>query len=514
MSSPKKFYITTAIAYTNAPPHIGFALELAQADAIARWRGLRGEKRFFLTGTDEHGRKNAQAAEAAGKDPKTFVDEMSSKYQELAKALNISNDDFIRTSDQKRHWPGVIKFWKELHAAGDLYKGKYKGLYCIGCEAFKKPSDLSLHAGKLWCPDHHKEPDEVEEENWFFRLSKYEKELLQIVGRDLLRIIPETRKNEVLAFIAQGLEDVSFSRPSKDLSWGIPVPGDNTQTMYVWADALVNYLTGIGYGQDTRPTSPASELVGGRARNKTQDTKFQEFWPADLHVVGKDILRFHAVIWPAMLLSVNLPLPKALLVHGHILSEGQKMSKTLSNAVDPFVAIEKYGADVARYFLLKEIPTTDDGDITEQRFKDVYEAELANSFGNLLSRVAKLATGEEIMPKAGEEVREVVKRAWEDYEAAFGKYALHEATNHTLALANFANEFIERTKPWESKEGREGALPQLIYILGNIAWMLAPFLPETSRKMFDQLGLDSNSTDLWEQKAVKVRKGEALFPRL
>ena len=496
-----KFYISTAIAYTNAPPHIGFALELVQADAIARWHGLRGEKRFLLTGTDEHGRKNAQAAEAAGKDPKTFVDEMSSKYQELAKALNISNDDFIRTSDQKRHWPGVTKFWKGLYTSGDLYKGKYKGLYCVGCEAFKKPSDLSAQSGKLWCPDHQQEPEEVEEENWFFRLSKYEKELLQIVGADELRIIPETRKNEVLAFIAQGLEDVSFSRPSKDLSWGIPVPDDDTQTMYVWADALVNYLTGIGFG-----SSPSA--------NYRLPSTFEQWWPADLHVIGKDILRFHAVIWPAMLLSVKLPLPKALLVHGHILSGGQKMSKTLGNVVDPFAVIEKYGADTARYFLLKEIPTTNDGDITQQRLKDVYEAELANSFGNLLSRVARLAAGEEIMPKAGEEVREVVRRAWEDYETAFGKYALHEVLSHTLALANFANEFIGRTKPWESEEGREGALPQLLFILGNVAWMLAPFLPETSRKIFDQLGFDPNDIASWEQKAVNVHKGESLFPRV
>src|SRR3989344_6237507 len=486
-----KFYITTAIAYTNAPPHIGFALELAQADAIARWHGLRGDRRFFLTGTDEHGRKNMQAAEAVGKEPRMFVDEMAAQFQDLAKKLTISNDDFLHTSDQKRHWPGVALFWKELEKAGDLYKAQYKGLYCSGCEAFKKPSDLQDGL----CPDHQKAPEEIEEENWFFLLSKYEKELVRIIGSDEFRIVPETRKNEVLAFIAQGLEDVSFSRPRKDLAWGIPVPDDDTQTIYVWADALVNYLTGIGYGLDN------------------QAGLFKEFWPADIHVIGKDILRFHAVIWPAMLLSAKLTLPKTILVHGHILSGGQKMSKTLGNVVDPFFVIEKYGVDAVRYFLLKEIPTTADGDFTEERFREVYTASLANNLGNLVGRVTALGHGREATLQAGAEIQEITRRAWAEYEKAFLVLRLDEALAAADGLVGFANEFVDRTKPWQGEHNLHGALPQLAWMLGNIAWMLAPLLPETARRIFEQLGIDPGDTASWEGKSITMEKGASLFPR-
>ena len=491
-----KFYITTAIAYTNAPPHIGFALELVQADVLARLHGLRGEKRFFLTGTDEHGRKNMQAAQGAGKKPEEFVDEMAGRFEKLARALNVSNDDFIRTSDQDRHWPGVVQFWKQLQESGDLYKAQYEGLYCSGCEAFKKQSDLE----DGMCPDHGKVPDRVKEENWFFRLSKYQKELTRIIGADELRIVPDTRKNEVLSFIAQGLEDVSFSRPRRDLPWGVPVPGDDAQTIYVWADALVNYLTGIGYGH-----GPGDRVQGTE--------RFETFWPADIHVIGKDILRFHAVIWPAMLLSARLTLPKILLVHGHILSAGKKMSKTIGNVVDPFAIVEKYGVDAVRYFLLKEIPTTADGDFTEDRFLEVYTSSLANNLGNLVGRIAALGKDQEITVQAGQDIQEVAKRAWAEYEAAFAALRLDEALGAVDKFVGFGNEFVERTKPWEGEHNLHGALPQLAWMLGNIAWMLAPLLPETARKIFDQLGLDPGDTALWEGESIKMKKGASLFPR-
>ena len=355
----KKFYIATSIAYTNALPHVGFALELVQADVLARYHRDLGDDTFFLTGTDEHGRKVAEAAEKLGKTPKDFTDELSDKFRGLTKALNVSNDDFIRTTDRTRHWPAVKDFWLELKEKGDIYKKKYQGLYCVGCEAFITKKDLK--DGK--CGIHQKEPEVVEEENYFFRLSKYSKEIERIIKTDKIRIIPPARGNEMLAFMRQGLEDVSFSRPSKDLSWGIPVPGDETQTIYVWADALINYFSG----------------APGR-------------WPADLHCVGKDIFKFHSLIWPGMLLSLGLPLPKAILVHGFITVAGQKMSKSLGNVVDPFELIEKYGADAARYFLLREIPPTEDGDFTIGKFEQRYNADLASGLGNLVARGITLSS--------------------------------------------------------------------------------------------------------------------------
>lgn len=516
-TSAEKFYITTSIAYTNAPPHVGFALELVQADAIARWHGLRGEKRFFLTGTDEHGRKVAKAAEEKKQEPREFVDGISAKFQELAKALDVSNDDFLRTSDAKRHWPGVAKLWKKLDEAGDLYKGTYTGLYCEGCEAFKKPSELV----KEKCPDHKKAPQEIREENWFFRLSKYGAELQRIIGNNEIRIVPDTRKNEVLAFIAQGLEDVSFSRPSKDLSWGIPVPGDDTQTIYVWADALVNYLTGLCYGLPRINADQNADQRGSfgirenpRSNPRESATLFEEFWPADVHLVGKDILRFHAIIWPAMLLSAKLPLPKTILVHGHILSGGQKMSKSLGNVIDPFSLIEKYGVDAVRYFLLKEIPTTGDGDVTKERFEQVYAADLAHTLGNLVSRVTKLGKGKRIVPVPSIQIREEVEQRWKHYRKEFDEFRIDSAVDDALSIARRANEYIEETKPWESEEKKQKTLPELVWMLGNLAWMLAPFLPTMARKIFEQLGIDPGAATSWEEKAIAIRGGDALFPKL
>jgi len=490
-----KFYITTAIAYANAKPHIGFALELLQADVLARWHGLKGDPRWFLTGTDEHGRKVAKAAEDAGKSEKVFVDEIASAFKRLTEALNISNDDFIRTSDQNVHWPGVIKLWKQLEAAGDLYKDSYTGLYCAGCEEFKKPSDLI--EGK--CPNHGTEPEEIKEENWFFRLSKYGDAVKAKILSGDFRVIPEERQNEIISFIDQGLEDVSFSRPSKDLSWGIPVPDDPTQTMYVWADALSNYITAIGYG---------------RGGIHDSGSMFHDFWPADVHVVGKDITRFHAIIWPAMLLSAELPLPKQLLVHGFIQSSGKKMSKSLGNVIDPFDLIERYGIDPVRYYLLHEIPTTKDGDFTEERFREVYAGDLQKTIGNLLARVTKIGEGAAVEPKTSTEVQEVIDAAWNRYNATFTGFELNVALEEAVRLARFGNEFMEELKPWESDTAQEAAIPQLALILHSVAWMLTPFLPETAKKMFAQLGMDPGKQNGWEGTSVQMQKGDALFPRL
>ncbi|OGD30236.1 methionine--tRNA ligase [Candidatus Azambacteria bacterium RIFCSPHIGHO2_02_46_12] len=491
-----KFYITTSIAYVNALPHIGYALELAQADVLARWKRLKGDDVFFLTGTDEHGRKIVEAAEKAGKPVGEFVDETAAKFKELAGALNISNNDFVRTTDQKRHWPAVEKMWRKLVNKGDIYKANYKGLYCVGHEAFMKSSELK--DGK--CPIHFKEPETIEEENYFFRLSRYASELESIILTEEFKIVPAGRKNEILSFIAEGVEDVSFSRPSKDLSWGIPVPDDPTHTIYVWSDALVNYISLLGYAEDGE--------------------NFQKYWPADVHIIGKDILRFHALIWLAMLLSAGLPLPKNLFVHGFITSGGQKMSKTLGNVIDPFEVIKKYGADAARYYLLREIPPTEDGDFTFEKFEERYNADLANGLGNLVARVLTLAekrTAKKEL-KISADVREIIDRAWENYEKHLAEMKFNEALETIWRLIGFCDEYVDKEKPWELlKQGKEKEFDQamlnLLTSLAHIAWLLEPFMPKTADKIFEQLGIEKTAKDEWDNKFA-IKKQASLFPRL
>ena len=365
----KTSYIPTSIVYTNSSPHIGFALELIQADVIARYRRLLGADVLFSTGTDEHGIKNARAAKALGKTPADFTEEIARRVKDLTKALNLSNNEFIRTTDEKRHWPTVRKVWLKLQDNGDIYKKKYKGMYCVGCEGFVAERDLL--DGK--CPIHKNPPEVVEEENYFFRLSKYQNQLEKIISEKEIHIIPEKRRKELLDFINQGLEDVSCSRPREKLEWGVPVPDDKTQTVYVWLEALVNYLSVVDYA--------------------TEGDKFEKFWPPDVHCIGKDIFtRFHGSLWPAMLLSLGLELPKTLFVHGFVTVGGQKMSKTLGNVVDPFALIEKYGVDAVRYFFLREIPATEDGDFSYEKFETRYNADLAGGLGNLVARVLTLAT--------------------------------------------------------------------------------------------------------------------------
>lgn len=457
-----KFYITTAIDYTNASPHLGHALEKVQADAIARYQRilLGGDNVHFLTGTDEHGIKIVRSAEAAGKDVIAFTDENVSKFKKLANDLNISNDDFIRTSDKERHWPGAQMLWKKLEEAGDIYKSKYKGYYCVGCEAYVTERDLV--GGK--CPDHNQEPETIEEENYFFRLSRYADKIESIIKNEELKIFPESRKNEVLAMIGKGIEDISFSRPAEKLKeWGVPVPGDELQLMYVWCDALTNYISAVGYGND--------------------EEKFNKFWPADLHVVGKDILRFHAIIWPAMLLSAKLPLPKALFVHGHILSGGKKMSKTLGNIIDPFDLINEYGADAVRYYLLREILPFDDGDITLEKFKEAYNANLANGLGNLVSRVMKMS--EQYLSNRERVTRN--EKMLDGFKEFMDNFELNKATDLIWRKISELDLKIQETQPFkliktDEKKAKE-ILTELVAGLQVIALMLKPFLPDTSEKI-------------------------------
>jgi len=492
----EKFYITTAIDYTNGWPHLGHALEKIQADVLARFHRLKGDDVFFLTGTDEHGAKISKAAKAAAKEPKEFVDEISGEFRKLLKELNISNDDFIRTSDQKRHWPAVHKFWRKLKDSGDLYKAKYKGLYCVGHEAFLKKSELE----KGLCADHQIEPEKIEEENYFFRLSKYKDKAGGLISDDEIKIYPQFRKEETLNLIKDS-EDVSFSRPSRDLKWGIPVPDDPEHIYYVWAEALQNYISAIGYADE----SP----------------QFKKLWPADIHLIGKDILRFHAIIWPAMLLAAGLKTPKSIYVHGFITVNGQKMSKTVGNIINPFDLIKKYGVDPVRYYLLREIPSYEDGDFSIEKFEVRHNADLANNLGNLISRVAALiekyfeGSFSYSRKFVSKEVDDKIIETWKKYNESIDNFRLHIALENVFSLADFANLFIDEHKPWAlgDNPGRLNAvMTNLVMILLNIGWLLKPFLPETSDRVFEILGADKDGNS-WEEKPFQV-KPKILFPKL
>jgi len=482
-----KFYITTAIDYVNGAPHIGHALEKIQADAVARHERGKGRSVFFLTGTDEHGAKIARAAAAAGKTPQEFADATSAQFKALKETLNLSWDDFIRTTDREKHWPGAEFMWRKLEEAGDLYKKSYKGLYCVGHEAFITEKDLV--DGK--CRDHLTAPETVEEENYFFRLSKYSKVIGEKIRSGELQIIPESRKNEILSLIDHpGLEDVSFSRPRKDLAWGVPVPGDKAQTMYVWCDALTNYVSAIGYGRN-------------------EDWK--KWWPAEVQVLGKDILRFHAAIWPGMLLAAGLALPRKLFVHGHLSVDGQKMSKTIGNVVDPFALVKQYGTDAVRYYLLREIPSGEDGDFSEEKFRERYNADLANGLGNFAARVLTLGSGMGDLDggtKPGAEITAKIAETKAAVDAKMQQFQFHEALAAILGLVSFGDEYVNKSEPWKIADTvkKKEIVFNLVVLLDNIAAMILPFLPETSAKITQCI--------VWQGSTLTAKKGGALFPRL
>lgn len=482
----KKYYITTAIDYANARPHVGHALEKVQADVLARYHKQKGFETFYLTGTDEHGVKVFRKAKEAGKEPQAFTDEITESFKALKPALNLSWDDFIRTTDKERHWPGAQLIWKRLTEAGDIYKKNYKGLYCVGCEKFITEKDLV--DGK--CRDHQKEPEVVEEENYFFRLSKYSERIGEAIKSGELAILPEARANEVLALIREGLEDVSFSRPSKDLPWGVPVPGDESQTMYVWCDALANYISAIGYG-----------------RNEN----WKKWWPAEAQVIGKDILRFHAAIWPGMLLAAELPLPKKILVHGFLTIEGAKMSKSVGNVVDPIELVEKYGVDAVRYYFLKEVPSHEDGDFSVANLERVYNGELANGLGNFSSRVLGLASRfgklEVDFSRVESFVSEKIEATKSLVEEKIHSFRLHEAVSAINELISMGDKYVNDHEVWKDTESKKNEILNLVVVLDNVAALLSPFLPETSEKI-------SKSINWLDKNNLEVKKGEALFPRL
>lgn len=482
------FYITTTIPYANAAPHIGHALEFVQADVLARWNRLKGKDVFFQTGTDEHGTKNYMTAKKEGLDAQKFVDRNAGYFKELLKLLNSSHDNFLRTTDKKKHWPGVVDIWNKLKASGDIYRKEYTGNYCSGCERFVTEKDLIN--GK--CPDHPtKEIEAISDENYFFKLSKYSDEIKKKIVSGELRIYPDRWKNDFLALIKDGLTDVSFSRSKKQLPWGVPVPGDDGQVMYVWCDALSNYLTGIGY----------------------PDKKYKKYWPANVHVVGKDMLRFHTGIWPGMLLSAGMALPKEVIVHGFLTVNGAKMSKSTGNVIDPAEVIKKYGADALRYFFCRNFVFGEDGDISEEGIITRNNDELANKLGNLVSRISGLIE-KNGMEKCEYKVLNQKKHFdLEKISKLIDGYEFDKALNEIFHYVDVCNEYVQKTQPWKSNDKK--VLYEVADSIKKISIILSPFIPETSEKIAKQFGFKISLEEIKKPlKVGKVKKGEILFQKL
>ncbi len=490
----EKFYITSSIAYANSGPHMGYTYEVVLADIIARYKRQKGINTFFLTGTDEHGDKIIRSAQKSEIGPQAFVDSNVLKFKELDNEMNISYDFFIRTSDKKNHWSGAQALWAKLLASGDIYKGVYKGLYCVGCEAFVTEKDLN--DGK--CPNHDVSPEEIEEENYFFKLSKYTKEIKSKIVSGELEIIPIVRKNEILTLLDDGLRDISISRPEGNIPWGVPVPNEKGQMMYVWFEALVNYISALGFGRE--------------------DSKnFEVFWPADVHVIGKDILRFHSAVWPAMLLSAEMGLPKKILVHGFITSEGKKMSKSLGNVINPLSFLKDHSAESLRYYLSREISPFEDGDFTEKRFIETYNANLANGLGNLVSRTLKMSqqyfdgnisrkTNTDVPLKREfktlGEINEVegfsipytvVNDIKPVYYKNMDSFNINTAADEIWKLISLLDGYIADYEPFKlikkDKEKTENIIWNVLFGLYHISDMLNPFMPDTSEKIKELIGV-------------------------
>ncbi len=453
------YYVTTSIPYVNGEPHLGHAMEFVMADVLARRARQFGDNVLFSTGTDEHGGKIAEKADEIGTTPIKLADEMSAKFLELAKKLDISNDRFIRTTDPGHEQRAKLA-WKALES--DIYKGSYVGWYCTGDEEFF--NEKVVKTNKNICPDHNRPYEKIEEDNYFFKLSKYEDKLKSAIERGEFQIIPDTRRNEILSVINGGLDDISISRPKSKIDWGISVPGDSDQVMYVWFEALMNYITVLGY---------------------PDHKDFKVFWPANVQVVGKGILRFHAAIWPAMLLALGLPLPKTLYVHGYVTIDDQKMSKSLGNSVSPNEVIDKYGADAFRYYFLRHISSYGDGNFSWQAFEDSYNNELANELGNAVQRTVAMIVKYQKgiigdIPEANHDTAQ--------YEEALAACKFDRALDEVWEQVRGLNQYIEEEKPWAvAKQGDENHLREILAYqvssLMQVANLLVPFLPSTSSKI-------------------------------
>jgi methionyl-tRNA synthetase len=480
-----KFYITNAIPYVNASPHVGHALEFVQSDTITRYHKILGDETLLLCGGDENALKNVQAAEQAGVPVQEFVDTNTKKFYDLSKKLNVQFDVWQKGSDISTHFPSSQKLWELCSKNGDIYKKSYTGLYCIGCEVFYTREELDENGE---CFEHPgKKLEEVSEENYFFKLSKYQKQLIALLETDTLKIFPEFRKNEMLSFIKQGLSDISISRSNERAkNWGVPVPDDDNQRMYVWFDALNIYQSGIGFDWNEK--------------------MYKKWWPADLHVIGKGIIRFHAIYWPAILMSAGLQLPKAIFVHEYFTVDGRKMSKTLGNVIDPEVLIDKYGADSLRYYFLAKFSPFSDGDFSEEKFKDVYNADLANGLGNLVARVAKLCENSDYSQMGSKNNHNSHLQPDHEYSLALSEYKFNEALAYIWKKITKADQFINEEKPWSlltsDPERSKSALAHCVDQIQEIAELLSPFLPETAAKIAEQF------------KGPKIVSQPSLFPRL
>lgn len=482
MSGDKRFYITTAISYVNGPPHLGHAYESISSDAIARFMRLDGYDVMFLTGTDEHGQKVEKTARANGEDPKAFCDRIASLFQEMTRLLNISNDDFIRTTEE-RHIRSSQAIWRKLQESGDIYLGKYAGWYSVRDEAFFGEDELTKDdSGKRFAPS-GAEVEWVEEPSYFFRLSAYTDRLLRHYEENPDFILPHYRRNEVVNFVKQGLTDLSISRTS--FTWGIPVPGDEKHIMYVWLDALTNYITAIGYPEVDSPS-------------------FRKFWPADIHVIGKDILRFHTVYWPAFLMSAGIPVPRRVFGHGFLNIEGQKMSKSLGNVITPQAMVEEFGLDQVRYFLMREVPYGNDGSFSKESMVQRINSDLANDFGNLaqrvLSMIAKNCGGKVPQPGAFTEDDNVLigaaRRALPEMREAMRTQQIHRMLEAAWKVVGDANRYVDAQAPWALRKTDPARMATVLYVLADVIRVLGiyaqPVVPGSAGRLLDQLAVPAD----------------------
>ena len=507
------FYLTTPIYYPSGNLHIGHAYTTVAGDAMARYKRMRGFDVMYLTGTDEHGQKIQEKAEEKGLTPKQYVDEMVAGIKDLWRKLDISYDDFIRTTDE-RHTVVVAKIFEQLLAQGDIYLGEYEGWYCTPCESYFTELQLTEEGN---CPDCGRPVQKVKEESYFFKVSKYADRLLQYYEENPGFIQPESRKNEMINnFIKPGLEDLAVSRTTFD--WGIKIPSNPKHVIYVWVDALTNYITALGYGSK-------------------DESKYQKYWPADVHLVGKEIVRFHTIYWPIMLMALDLPLPKKVFAHGWLLMKDGKMSKSKGNVVDPVTLIDRYGLDSLRYYLLREVPFGSDGVFTPESFVERLNFDLANDLGNLLNRTVAMINKyfDGVIPaysgSTGEfeqSLLEVNRSTVEKYVEAMEKMEFSVALSVLWQLVSRTNKYIDETQPWQlAKEEAQvdqlkAVMVHLAESLRRIAIMLQPFLTRTPKEIFSQLGVESESLTTWESMnefgaipaGVVVKKGKPIFPRL